>query len=179
MGNRGCLHDAEGRLTRRRWTTQAWIACRLAFKGRRRTLMTPGRYTELFFLDEATAFAAGHRPCAECRHKDYTRFKTLWAEIHRSTGALGMDRTLHAARIPPRTSGSYPERPVGTLTDGAFVRWDGESWLLWQGALHRHTPGGYTDRQTPPPRALPVLTPQPLLELLAAGYPAAVHATAR
>ena len=80
MGNRGCLHDAERRLTGRRWTTRAWVTCALSFNGRRRQLMTPGFYTELFFLDEATALAAGHRPCAECRRSAYRAFKERWAE---------------------------------------------------------------------------------------------------
>jgi hypothetical protein len=76
-GNRGCLHDGEGRI-RRSHNGKRWIACRLEFKGRRRPLMRPGRFTELFFLDEATAFAAGHRPCAECRREDYNRFVSIW-----------------------------------------------------------------------------------------------------
>ena len=77
LGNRGCLHDDSGRIVRR-WTTRAWISCRLSFKDRRRPIMTPNRWTELFFLDEATAFAAGHRPCGECRREDYVRFKQSW-----------------------------------------------------------------------------------------------------
>ncbi len=78
-GNRGCLHDADGRI-RRRYQVRRWIACRLEFRGRRRSpLMQPGRYTELFFLDDATALAAGHRPCAECRREDYDRFTSALA----------------------------------------------------------------------------------------------------
>src|SRR5262245_18029490 len=81
-GNRGCLHDADGRI-RRGYVGKRWIACRLEFRGRRRTaLMQPGRYTELFFLDEATALEAGHRPCAECRRDDYVRFGELWRQMH-------------------------------------------------------------------------------------------------
>src|ERR1700742_2178609 len=79
-GNRGCLHDAKGEI-RRAYAVRRWIACRLEFNDRRRTpLRQPGRYTELFFLDEATAFAAGHRPCAECRRADYDRFRALLGE---------------------------------------------------------------------------------------------------
>src|SRR6478736_8868570 len=81
-GNRGCLHDDRGRI-RRRYAGRRWIACRLEFRGRRRAaLMQPGRYTELFFLDEATALAAGHRPCAECRRPDYDRFVARWRRLH-------------------------------------------------------------------------------------------------
>src|SRR3954469_18277217 len=80
-GNRGCLHDEAGRI-RRPFAVKRWIACRLEFPGRRRArLLQPGRYTELFFLDEATAFAAGHRPCAECRREDYVRFQERWRSL--------------------------------------------------------------------------------------------------
>src|SRR6059058_719820 len=77
MGNRGVLHDAQGRI-RRAWQLKRWIVCVLEFRGRKRQVMTPGRYTELFFLDEATALAAGHRPCAECRHGRYVDFCDAW-----------------------------------------------------------------------------------------------------
>jgi hypothetical protein len=86
MGNRGCLHDDNRALSRRRWTTRAWVTCLLSFKGRRRQLMRPGHYTELFFLDEATALAAGHRPCAECRREAFRRFVDGWA---RGAGCAG------------------------------------------------------------------------------------------
>ena len=82
MGNRGILHDRDRRLGVSRWKHPHWVCCRLAFLGRHRPVMTPGRYTELFFLDEATALAAGHRPCAECRRADYTRFLDAWTAAH-------------------------------------------------------------------------------------------------
>ena len=86
-GNRGCLHDGAGRI-RRRYNGKRWIACRLSFRGwHRQPLMQPGRFTELFFLDEATAFAAGHRPCALCRREDYDRFVEAWRRIHPDTRA--------------------------------------------------------------------------------------------
>src|SRR5690349_17975636 len=95
FGNRGCLHDAQGRI-RRTHAVKRWIGCRLEFKGRRRVpLMGPGHYTELFFLDEATAFAAGHRPCAECRRADYDRTLALLGE----PGADALDARLHAERL--------------------------------------------------------------------------------
>ena len=103
-GNRGCLHDEDGRI-RRGFNGKRWIACRLEFRGRRRgRLMQPGRYTELFFLDEATAFAAGHRPCAECRREDYVRFQAIWRELHAGpAGADAIDARLHAERLVPGT----------------------------------------------------------------------------
>ena len=99
-GNRGCLHDAEGRI-RRVYQVRRWIACRLEFRGRRRSpLMRPGRFTELFFLDEATAFAAGHRPCALCRREDYNRFVARWRERHPDqAGADAIDARLHSERL--------------------------------------------------------------------------------
>src|SRR5919204_6549006 len=77
MGNRGVLHDGEGRI-RRPWQLRRWLVCVLDLKGRKRRVMTPGRYTELFFLDEATALAAGHRPCAECRRARFLAFCSAW-----------------------------------------------------------------------------------------------------
>src|SRR3954453_21355004 len=77
MGNRGVLHDAEGRI-RRPWRLRRWLLCRLEFNGRRRTVMTPDRWTELFFLDEATGLAAGHRPCYECRRRRFLAFRDAW-----------------------------------------------------------------------------------------------------
>src|SRR5690606_9191936 len=105
MGNRGgCLHGPDRRLGRRRWVTRQWICCELQFRGRHRQVMTPGQYTELFFLDEATALAAGHRPCFECRRADAVRFARTWAQIEGQTGrasAPHMDAALHAERLGP------------------------------------------------------------------------------
>ena len=103
-GNRGCLHDGAGRI-RRRYNGRRWIACRLEFRGwHREPLMQPGRFTELFFLDEVTAFAAGHRPCALCRREDYDRFGALWLEVHPGqAGADAIDAQLHDERVAPGT----------------------------------------------------------------------------
>src|SRR5436309_1754563 len=105
-GNRGCLHDEAGRI-RRRYNGKRWITCRLEFRGwKRGALMQPGRFTELFFLDEATAFAAGHRPCALCRREDYHSIGTIWRELHpRQVGADAIDAQLHAERVASGTRG--------------------------------------------------------------------------
>jgi hypothetical protein len=159
-GNRGCLHDASGRI-RRRYATRRWIACRLAFRGRRRgPLMQPGKYTELFFLDDATAFAAGHRPCAECRREDYNRLLA----ITQAAGADAIDERLHAERL-----GARPAVAPQELPDGAFVLHDGEPWLVRGGRLLRWTPAGYDARTAPPPTA-ELITPPTLLEVLRAGW---------
>ena len=111
-GNRGCMHDATGRI-RSRWGTRRWIACRLEFKGwERGPKLQPGRFTELFFLDDATALAAGHRPCALCRRADYTRLCELWRELHPAqVGADAIDLQLHSERVEParREQRHHPE----------------------------------------------------------------------
>jgi hypothetical protein len=117
-GNRGCLHRPDGTLVRNA-QVQRWIACRLEFKGRRRELLQPGRYTELFFLDEATAFAAGHRPCAECRREDYNRYMAL-------AGARRADEI--DARLAGERGRTHPE-PYADLPDGAMAD-DAGAWLV-------------------------------------------------
>jgi len=160
-GNRGCLHDETGRI-RRQWQVKRWIACRLEFRGRRRSSpMPPGRYTGLFFLDEATAFAAGHRPCAECRREDYNRFLAIVGERR----ADAVDERLHAERLGARAS-----RPLASLPDGAFVLRDGEPWLVLGRELLRWTPGGYAERVPRPDGDAVVVTPPMLLDVLQAGW---------
>src|SRR4051812_11243306 len=122
-GNRGCLHDANGRI-RRRYNGKRWIACRLEFRGRHRTtLLQPGRYTELFFLDEVTAFAAGHRPCAECRREDYDRLGEIWRELHPGQiGADAIDAQLHSERLDPESRAQRRHRAaLEDLPDGTFI----------------------------------------------------------
>jgi hypothetical protein len=157
-GNRGCLHDEHGNL-RRRYAVRRWIACKLEFGGRRRSpLMQPGRYTELFFLDEATAFAAGHRPCAECRRADYNRFTELWPGPR---GADAIDLQLHGER--------FHHHEADDLPDGTFVLHDGQPWLVLGDALLRWTAGGYTQR-VPRPSSSPVITAPSLVEVLRQGW---------
>jgi hypothetical protein len=161
-GNRGCLHDDRGRV-RRHHNGRRWIACRLRFKDWHRSpLMQPGRFTELFFLDEATAFAAGHRPCALCRREDYDRF----LELTGAPGADAIDARLHAERGRPHEARDLP--------DGAFVVRDGEAWLVRGAALRRWTPTGYTDRAPRPAGTATVITPRTLVDVLRAGWRGAV-----
>jgi hypothetical protein len=157
-GNRGCLHDDAGRI-RRLQATRRWIACRLEFRGWHRSpLMQPGRFTELFFLDEATAFAAGHRPCALCRREDYNRAMAIWGRV----GADAIDLRLDAERLSGRERRLHPA--PRDLPDGAFVLRDGEPWLVRGDEVLRWTPAGYTDRE--PRTDAPLLTPPSLVELL-------------
>jgi len=168
-GNRGCLHDERGRI-RRRFNGKRWIACRLEFRGwQRGPLLQPGKFTELFFLDEATAFAAGHRPCALCRHADYKRFTEIWRSLHPGqAGADAIDAQLHGERVDPRTRGQrHHEALLGGLPDGALVLHDGEPWLVRGGDLLRWTASGYADRKPRPTHAQAVLiTPPSLVAVL-------------
>lgn len=179
-GNRGVLHDADGRIVRRS-QNRRWIACLLDFRGRTRTVMTPGRWTNLFFLDEATALAAGHRPCAECRRSDYVEFRRCWTaalDLPALPGADDLDDVLHRERAlvdGRRTTWSAPGRD---LPDGAMVQLDGAPWLVADGRLHRWSHSGYSDRTTLPGGRLDVLTPASVVATLRAGYRAGLHPTA-
>jgi hypothetical protein len=184
-GNRGCLHDGEGRI-RRSHATRRWIACRLKFRGwERGPMMQPGRFTELFFLDEATALAAGHRPCALCRRGDYDRLCALWRDLHPGQeGADAIDAQLHRERLAP---GGRERRlhdlPVGGLPDGAFVLLDGAPRLVLGAELVAWTPAGYGARRPRPANGTAaVITPPSLLALLRSGWEPLVpllHQTAR
>ena len=157
-GNRGVLHDAEQRIVRD-WQVRRWIACRLEFRGRWRPVMPPGRWTALFFLDEATALAAGHRPCAECRHADYQRFRTAWSIAHpwpasRATEAPSPESE---ASWPARQPSSTPAPPSAVPDDPSAVP-DGSS------AAPAWSPGSApsSSAAAPSPLAGPALSvPQP------------------
>jgi hypothetical protein len=174
MGNRGILHDAQQRLGAARWRHPHWIFCRLTFKGRRRPVMAPRRYTELFFLDEATALAAGHRPCCECRRDDFLRFQAVWRKAfgdHASAPAI--DQALHRARVEPRSRRQIRfDAPLDELPDGAFVLLpDTLSPLLVQGGrLYSWSPGGYGPSRPRGAGWVSVLTPAPTIAVLRSGY---------
>jgi hypothetical protein len=174
-GNRGVLHGDDG-AHRRDWQLRRWIACRLEFKGRRRELRRPGRWTELFFLDEATALAAGHRPCAECRREDYRRWQAAWPG--EDIRADAMDRVLHADRLDETGQRRFQAR-LAELPDGVLVDRGGGAFLLHAGALREWTPGGYAPPE--PARAgerVTVLTPRVTVATIAGGYAVALHPSA-
>ena len=183
-GNRGCLHDDDGRI-RRRFAGKRWIACRLAFRGwQRGPLLQPGRFTELFFLDEATAFAAGHRPCALCRREDYRRLADLWRSLHPGqVGADAIDAQLQGERVDRVTrERRLHELPFAEVPDGAFVLSQDEPCLLFDGRLLRWSAAGYaTARTRPRAGRVLVITPPSLVAVLRAGWHPAVpllHPTA-
>jgi hypothetical protein len=177
-GNRGILHDDQRRIVRS-YQVRRWITCRLEYRGIRRTLMRPHSWTELFFLDEATALSAGHRPCAECRREDYRRFRRLWETEHgASTSADLIDAELHAHRIAERTKRTY-RAELARLPDGVFIVVDGCARLVRGARLLLWSDSGYADALPRPVRAqVAVLTPRPTVDVLRAGYVPAVHPSA-
>ena len=177
MGNRGgCIHDDRREIVRI-FKSRRWIACVLEFKDRHRVVMTPNLYTELFFLDEAVALAAGHRPCAECRRERYNAFRAAWGSALPS--ADEMDLVLHPARIDSAGGKVTWNTPWQSLPDGAFVDLGGDAWLVRGNALLLWTPQGYARRESRPASgSVTVLTPKPIVECLMRGYLAGIHASA-
>ena len=181
MGNRGGrFHTDSKTLTARRWASRQWICCLLDFKGRQREVW--GRfYTELFFLDEVTAFAAGHRPCFECRRKDAEAFAEAWREARRlgtRPKAFEMDEVLHRERLQGRAKRVH-RRNIGDLADGAFVALEDGAFTVRGDALLRWTPEGYGARKKRPRGiAVDVLTPPAMLAALSAGYKPQWHFSA-
>jgi len=180
MGNRGgALHDDE-RLIVRQFRSRQWITCLLEFKGRRRSVMSPGRYTELFFLDEAVALAAGHRPCAECRRERFNAFRNAWDRSRQSEGgpllASEIDRELHRARIDSRGEKVTWEAPLNALPDGCFVQIESASYLVWGEELLQWSPGGYIKKHhRRNGLSVTVLTPKPVVQCIRQGYRPAIH----
>lgn len=181
IGNRGIIHRDDQTLGTARWSHHAWICCTLDWQVRKRPMMQGRNWTKLFFLDEATAMAAGHRPCAYCRRKDYLRFVDAWAE-HAGTRpkAPQMDKALHAARIVPRTRTQLRHMaPLGDLPEGAMILREGTAYLLLRDAVLPYRRACYG----PPERrgsteTVTVLTPVPMLNVLRAGFIPALHASA-
>ena len=184
MGNRGILHNDQRQIIRQFESYKSWVVCHTEFKGRTRTLMTPGSYTELFFLDEATAFAAGHRPCGECRRPWYRRFKEAWlagnpqAGFALRPGIRLIDRYLHQDRL---ASGGTKRTHPATLRDlpgGTFVRPHDadDAYLLWCGRLYDWTPAGYDEMHPVEPcQVVEVLTPRSMVNAFSAGYKPVLH----
>jgi hypothetical protein len=183
MGNRGCLHAPDRRLGVSRWRSKMWIACVLDWRGRRRDPMPPGRWTALFFLDEATALAAGHRPCGYCRRDDYLAYAEAWrraAGLERRPRAGEMDARLHSERVEPRTRHQRTRPAVaGDLPDGVMIRHSGMSGLLAGGRFLPWSFAGYRDPiALAPDAAVELLTPPASVAAIAAGYRPMLHPTA-
>jgi hypothetical protein len=177
-GNRGIIHDPATRtLLKRRWTTKAWLVCSCEYKGRRRVVMAGRSWTELFFLDEAVALAAGHRPCFHCRREAAERFRQAWmaAKGGPRPSADAMDTVLHHERTERGRKRIHPlPEPLAELPDCAMVAADGSAFTLRAGRAHRWTNEGYA-----PPEQLRhadgLLTPPSTLMVLRAGYRPVLH----
>jgi hypothetical protein len=180
-GNRGIIHDpATKTLLRRRWSSPAWITCVCEFRGRWREVMGGRSWTELFFLDEATAFAAGHRPCFYCRREDATRFRAAWVQGN-GTGHLlarEMDAVLHRERLDHGKKRLHPmETRLEKLPDGAMLQAGGESYLIAQGTARKWSPAGYGEASASLNDAM-LLTPPSALRAFSAGYCPVLHPSA-
>jgi len=186
MGNRGCLHDAERRIQRSS-ARVAWVTCRLAWKDIHRSIMAPGKYTELFFLDEATALAAGHRPCGDCRSERLVEFERAWAaRVEGRPGAVALVQNIDPVMKLDRAERNGVQRRfvarAGSLPDGTMVQLpaeEGIARLKWRGQYLKWSPGGYVRSQTAEENTtLTVLTPACTVKVLAAGYVPEVHPSA-
>lgn len=178
MGNRGGAIHNDRREIVRQYVSRRWIACVLEFRGRRRVVMSPRRYTELFFLDEAVALAAGHRPCAECRRARFNEFRRAWAGRDDSSplpSADSMDLELHSARVGRKKEKVIYRAELRSLPDGCFIEIEDAVYLVWEHALFRWTPDSYTERREMDNRIINVLTPEPIVRCLRNGYRPDLH----
>jgi len=181
LGNRGIIHV--GHEIVRSHASDLWITCALEFRGRWREQWQPGRYTALFFYDEAVSFAAGHRPCAECRRASYNAYREAWAaglDVELPS-ATAMNRQLHGERLVSRTHvRRLHEARWEDLPDGTFVRLNQRAVVVIATELVEWTHSGYNARRARPRRGVAeVITPPSTIAVLAAGYPVQIDASAR
>jgi hypothetical protein len=180
-GNRGIIHDpATKTLLNRRWSSKAWITCVCEFRGRRRDVMGTRSWTELFFLDEATALAAGHRPCFYCRRDDANRFRAAWEEGNGVSGlrAAEIDAVLHRERLDGKAKRLHAlPTPIGALPDGAMVQAGKESYLISRERALLWSFDGYRE-VSDALRDVALLTPPSILRALSAGYRPMLHPSA-
>lgn len=189
MGNRGGAIHNEQREIVRPFKTRRWITCVLQYKDRHRTVMAPGRYTELFFLDEAVSFAAGHRPCAECRHGRFKAFQDAWRRGYDAAATADrMDTALHRARIDRQRRKVTYTAALESLPNGCLVSiaaplagrsncvTEESAYLVWNDALFLWTPDGYVEkRRRPTGLNVTVLTPEPVVHCFRHGYEPETH----
>jgi hypothetical protein len=180
-GNRGIIHDPATRtLLNRRWSSKAWLTCVCEFRGRRRDVMATRSWTELFFLDEATAFAAGHRPCFYCRRDDANAFRAAWERGNGVSGvhAPDIDAVLHAERLDGKAKRLHAlPMPLDELPDGAMVRAGGEGYLVAQGRTLLWSFDGYRAVDDTACDAA-LLTPPSVVNAFRAGYQPVLHPSA-
>jgi hypothetical protein len=180
-GNRGIIHDpATKTLLKKRWSNPTWLVCVCEFRGRRRKVMGGRSWTELFFLDEATALAAGHRPCFYCRRDDANRFRACWEKGNGASDVLApdIDAVLHRERFASGKRLHPMSLPLNRLPDGAMIAQDREAFLVARGRPLRWTFGGYHKTEAPIRDAM-LITPPSTLRALASGYRPVLHPSAR
>jgi hypothetical protein len=180
VGNRGIIHDpATKTLLKKRWSTDAWLTCVLEFRGRRRKVMERRSWTELFFLDEATAFAAGHRPCFYCRRDDANRFRAAWEKGNRESEVLApdIDAVLHRERLASGKRLHPLPESIEKLPDGTMVQAGGESFLMTGGMPLKWSPSGYRAVRGEIGDAK-LLTPPSIVRAFSAGYRPVLHRSA-
>lgn len=184
LGNRGILHDSEKQIVAP-WRHKAWVTCRIDVPGRHRTVFSPNTYSELFFLDEATAFSAGHRPCAECRRSRFLEFKAAWAAANPEVGLTSppvaqIDRILHAERAMRGGGKVTHVEQFGSIPPGTIIDWGGAPHLVWSGRLFPWSHHGYgRSLQAPPEHTpVPVLTPASIVAAFRHGLRPQVHESA-
>jgi hypothetical protein len=176
LGNRGVIHNEDKEIVRP-YKVKAWIICELEFRGRHREVMTPNRWTELFFFDEATAFSAGHRPCFQCRYKAHILFKEMWLKgnpqfgYNMKTPVSEIDAIIQHERMADDKSKQTYEASLEGLPNGTFVLFDNEPHLINAGKLHRWSPAGYAQPiNFPEIEKITVLTPQSIVNAFTTGY---------
>jgi hypothetical protein len=182
MGNRGLIHNEDQEIVRP-FRLRAWITCVLQFKNRQRSVMTPGLYTELFFLDEATSFSAGHRPCAECRRADFNRFKAAWVQgnplymYNMKTPVREIDEILQKERMDQTGSKLTYKEKLGDLPEGSFIVYKGKPFIVRKSErLAKWTPFGYADAlELPGQTEVDVLTPKTIINTFRFGYIPKMH----
>jgi hypothetical protein len=185
LGNRGILHNANREIIAP-WKHKAWVTCALTFENRRRQIFSKGNYSELFFLDEATALAAGHRPCAECRRDRFNEFKSTWlagnsdALTDKKKTIAEIDRIMHTERAIAGGGKRIYEAELGTLRPGVIVSIDDQAYLLWAHRLLLWSFGGYQTStiEVNPTQTVAVLTPRSVVNAIAQGFEPIVHRSA-
>lgn len=175
-GTRGVIHNDQQEIIRT-FKLKAWLTCKLEFKGRKRKVMSLDRYTELFFLDEATAFAAGHRPCCECRREDFNKFKSFWLagnpayNFDKKTSIQRIDNVIHEERINRNKSKVTFEENIHNIPDGSFILLNNEPYIVLGSQFYLWSPFGYRDGiALPNVEKLIVLTPKSIVNTFRAGY---------
>lgn len=185
LGNRGILHNEQQQVVAP-WRHQSWVTCELDFQGRKREIFSPGNYSELFFLDEATALSAGHRPCAECRRERFNEFKARWCAANievtlpSSVPISQIDKQLHLERAVRGGGKVTFQSEFKAVPAGAFIEINGVAFLLWLGRLHQWSPHGYSQTSVvlSPSELVTVLTPASIVRLFQHGFEPQVHESA-